>query len=61
MLNFCVLDKIDGLTRFYDGTAYLVLFGSEKCDFIYNRTRYCIGVKSDNYICFFLIIMQKLK
>ena len=39
-------DKIDALIRVYDGTKYLVLFGSEKYDFIYNRTRYLIGVKS---------------
>ena len=30
---------------FYDGTRYLVLFGGEKYDFIYNRIRYLIGVK----------------
>ena len=29
----------------YDGTRYLVLFGSEKYDFLYNRIRYLIGVK----------------
>ena len=27
-------DKIDGLIRVYDGTRYLVLFGSEKYDSI---------------------------
>ena len=37
--------KIDGFIRVYDGTRYLVLFGSEKYDFIYNRIRYFIGVK----------------
>ena len=30
-------DKIDGFVRVYDGTRYLVLFESEKYDFIYNR------------------------
>ena len=30
----------------YDGTRYLVLFGAEKYDLIYNRIRYLIGVKS---------------
>ena len=30
-------DKIDGFIRIYDGTKYLVLFGSGKYDFIYNR------------------------
>ena len=38
--------KIDGFIRVYDGTRYLVLFGSEKYDFIYNRIRYLIGLKS---------------
>ena len=31
---------------FYDGTRSLVLFGGEKYDFIYNKIRYLIGVKS---------------
>ena len=39
-------DKTDGFIRVYDGTRYLVLFGAEKYDFIYNRIRYLIGVKS---------------
>ena len=29
-----------------DGTRYLVLFGSEKYDYIYNRIRYLISVKT---------------
>ena len=47
---------IDEFIRFYDGTIYLVLFGSEKHDFSYIKIRYFIGVKScityvisDNY------------
>ena len=39
-------NKIDGFIRVYDGTRYLVLFGSEKYDSIYNRIRYLISVKS---------------
>ena len=39
-------DKIDGFIRVYGGTRYLVLFGSEKCDYIYNRIRYLISAKS---------------
>ena len=39
-------DKIDGFIRVYDGSRYLVLFGREKYDFIYNRIRYLIRVKS---------------
>ena len=32
-------DKIDGFVRVYDGTRYLVLFGSEKYDPIYNYAK----------------------
>ena len=34
------------LKYFVNGGKYLALFGSEKYDFIYNRIRYLIGVKS---------------
>ena len=30
-------DKVDGIIRVFDGASYLVLFGGEKYDFIYNR------------------------
>ena len=39
-------NKIDGFIRVYDGTRYVLLFGSEKNDFIYNRFRYHISVKN---------------
>ena len=39
-------DKIDGFIGFYNGTRYLVLFGHEKYDAIYNRIRYLISQKS---------------
>ena len=39
-------EKMDGFIRFYDGTRYLVLLGSEKYDFIYDRIRCLIGLKS---------------
>ena len=39
-------DKIDGFIRVYDRTRYLFSFGGEKNNFIYNRIRYLIGVKS---------------
>ena len=39
-------DKIDGFIRGCDRTRYLVLFGSEKYDSIYNRITYLISVKS---------------
>ena len=48
--------KVKGFIGVYDETRYLVLFGAEKYDLIYNRIRYLIGVKSaityvisDNY------------
>ena len=40
------LDKIDGFISVYDGTTYLVLFGSRKYDSIYNKVRRLISVKS---------------
>ena len=40
------LNKIDGFVRVYDGTRYLLLFGSEKNDYIYNMIRYLMSVKS---------------
>ena len=39
-------DKIDGFFRVYDGTRYLVLFGTKKYDYIYNRIRYLVSAKS---------------
>ena len=39
-------DKLDGFITVNDGTRYLVLFGSEKCDSIYNRLRYLINLKN---------------
>ena len=38
-------DKVEGFIRVYDRSRYLVLFWSEKCDFIYNRIRYLTSVK----------------
>ena len=47
ILNLYVLDSINRWTyRVYDGTRYLVWFGSEKYDCIYNRIGYLISVKS---------------
>ena len=39
-------DKTDGFIRIYDGITYLVLFGPENYDAIYNRIRYFISLKS---------------
>ena len=41
-----MFDTVDGFIRDYDGTRYLVLFGLEKYDAIYDRIRYIIGLKS---------------
>ena len=41
-----MLNKINRFIRNYDGTRYLVFFGDKKYDFIYNRIRHLIGVKS---------------
>ena len=40
------INKTDGLIRVYDETRYLVLFGREKYDSIYNRIRCLVSVKS---------------
>ena len=37
---------MDGFIRLYDVARYLVLFGSEKHNSIYNRIRYIISVKN---------------
>ena len=39
-------NKIDGFIRVYYETRYLVLFGNEKYDFIYDRIRCFIRLKS---------------
>ena len=53
-------DKTDRVIKVYDGARYLVLFGAEKYDSIWNRMRYLIGLKCGfSYV--FLVIMQKSK
>ena len=39
-------DKVDGFIKVYDGTRYLVLFGPERHDSLYDRIRYLISQKS---------------
>ena len=39
-------DKIDGFITSCDGTRYLLYFGGEKYDFMYNRIRYFMRIKS---------------
>ena len=53
-------DEVDRFIRVYDGIRYVVLFGPEKYDAIYNRIRYLISQKIGITRVFF-IIMQKSK
>ena len=39
------LDKMDGFRIVCDGTRYLIFFGSEKYEAIYDRIRYLISLK----------------
>ena len=41
-----IFDKVNGFVRDYDGIKYLVLFGLEKYDAIFDRIIYLIGLKS---------------
>ena len=52
--RLCIrFDKIDEFITVDDGTRYLVLFAGEKYDFIHNRIKYLIPVKSGTtYIIF---------
>ena len=43
-------DKIDGFIRVYDGTRHLVLFRSERHDFIYKSARNLIEVSGTTYV-----------
>ena len=44
-------DKLHGFIGVYHETIYLVIFGPEKYDAIYNRIRYLIGVKRPYNLC----------
>ena len=39
-------NKIDGITRIYDKSRYLKLFGNKKHEAIYNKIRYIISIKN---------------
>ena len=41
-----MLNKTDQFIGTYNGTRYLVLFGPEKYDAIYNRIRYLLSLKT---------------
>ena len=52
-----MFDKVDGFIRDYNEIKYLVLFGLEKYEVIFDRIRYLMKLKT--VITFdFLIIMQ---
>ena len=38
-----IFDKVDLISRDYDGAKFLVSFGPEKNDVIFDRIRYIIG------------------
>ena len=47
-----------GFIRVYDGTRYLILFGSEEYNVIYHRIRYLIIQKSGITFLFFVIMEE---
>ena len=49
-------NKIDGFIRVYDGITYLVLFGFEKYDAIYDKIR-CLNSQKTGITYIFLITM----
>ena len=53
------LDKIDEFIRVYDGTRYLVLFGAEKYDIIYNRIIHLIDAKMVLHMLVFIIMQNQ--
>ena len=50
-------NKINGIIRIYDGTRYITLFGIEKYDAIYDRTRY-LKSKKQHHIYFFSLFCE---
>ena len=54
-----ILDKIDEFIRVYDGTRYLVLFGAEKYDIIYNRIIHLIDAKMVLHMLVFIIMQNQ--
>ena len=49
------LNKIDGFIRIHNRNTYLVLFGLEKYDAIYNRIRYLISQTAVSHSFFSLL------
>ena len=53
-----IFDKVGRFSKIYDGSRYLALLGSEKCDAIYNRFRYRISPKSSITYIFFSLLCK---
>ena len=49
--------QVNGFVKGYDGTRYLILFGPEKYQTIYNGIRYLLSQKKVLLHMFILIIM----
>ena len=60
ILQWRIILFLNGFIRFYDGTKYLVFFGREKYNAIYDRIRYVIGLKSGITSFFSIIQISKL-
>ena len=56
-----MFEKVDGLIRDYDGTKYLILFGLEKYDAIYNGIRLKNGLKMVLHMFSFTILEKSKK
>ena len=52
--------NVEGFIRIYDETRYLVLFGPEKYDAIYNRIRY-LYVKKNGVTYVFSLNFRRIK
>ena len=46
MIGAKACHKVNWFIRDYDKTGYLVLFGPEKCDAIFDKIRYLIGLEN---------------
>ena len=51
---------MEGYIRVYDRARYLILFESEKYDYICNKIRYLTSVKSGNIILAIILQISKL-
>ena len=51
-------DKVDGFIKIYDETRYLVLFGPERYDTIYNKIRYLISKERGIIVLIVIIIID---